>query len=1027
MIGKMMRAAGAALIGALALAAPAQGQSLAAQDSFRIGARGSILCTAQTMVTDRALSDMFDRGYGIACRDAATGVGQVYALRDRGGDPAGRLVSLRAGRVTCQPATQEQIEGLGRVETNDCRLNEADIGYRVYVWRRGETTYIAEGLAGYDSAIRLALRSVAADRVIDGEVSVATTGAGDPLSFARVQAGQLDRRRALAEAYRRNNAGSFAESAEFFAILTEGQPEPAVRFEALVNEAMQRSNLGRFGEADTLFAQAETMAATSVAARRLRNYRTMHLLNQGFVAEAMTEINRPVPEPAAAGGVAALVIDADTAARLSAESPGAQRLAGMEGLTDQDRARILDGQAEQLRGVIHRLGGRSADASASFTGALDQLVAIRGGRIAATMWLRAQILGDLADIAEGQGNQAEAEARHRAGVALLEANYPGSFALFSAQGRLASYYSRTGRRDDAVALYRQIVAANVEGGDASPALRRTLEPYLALLAERGTDPTAAAELFAASQVLIRPGVAQTQAVFARELSGGTDEASRLFRQSVNLTRDIERTRVALARMDSGQAGSAMDATRAASLRGMLEQLQQDQVATQARLAAFPRYRVAAANGITLANLQQQLRPGEAYYKMLVVENAAYAVFATPTAVRAYRLSLTPSELSARVNALRATIVVVRNGQTQTAPFDVQAAHRLYQDLFGPVDGELAGITHLVFEADGAMLRLPPNLLVMDQVSVDTYQARVADSPSSNYDFRGLRWLGRQRDISTAISARAFRDARQSPASRATSQYLGFGQNALPPGAIRLGAETRAGAGGGDCNWPLAAWRHPISATELFTASRAIGGAGPGGSQVVTGQEFTDIAIQQRTDLRQFRILHFATHGFVTGPRPECPTQPALLTSFGGGQSDGLLTFSEIFDLELDADLVVLSACDTAGSASLAATEAAGLTSGGDFALDGLVRAFVGAGSRIIVASHWPVPDTYNATERLISGLFTASPGTSVAGAMRGASQRLMDEAQTSHPFFWSAFAVIGDGSAMVVRSAQLTMASDRGQ
>ncbi len=1026
MIQRALRFMSAALIcGLSVLPAPAQAQSLAAEDSFRIGARGSLLCTAQTITTDGALTDMFDRGYSITCRDAATSVGQAYALRERGGDPVGRLAALRNGRATCQPGDQTEIEALGAVETLDCRLTAADVAWRVYIRRSGPVTYVAEGLAGYDSAIRLALRSVIADRIVDGEVSIATTGAGDPVAFARVQAGSLDRRRALAEAYRRNNAGSFAESAEFFAVLTEGQPEPAARVEAIVNEAMQRSNLGRYGEADALFSRAEGMAANPVAARRLRNYRAMHLLNQGFVPEALVELNRPMPDATASGSVAELVIDSATASRLSAESPGAQRIAGIEGLTEQDKARILDGQAEQLRGVIHRLGSRNAEAAASFNRALEQLVAIRGGRIAATMWLRAQILGDLADIAEAEGNRPEAEARHLAAVALLEANYPGSFALFSAKGRLAAHYARTGRADDALALFRQIVAANGENGPGSPALRRTLQPYFALLAERGADPAAAAELFAASQVIVRPGVAQTQAVFARELSGGTDEASRLFRQSLNLTRDVERARVELARLEAREGATSADGGRAATLREMLAQLQQDQVATQGRLAEFPRYRVAAGSGITLVELQQQLRPGEGYYKMIVVDDAAYAVFVTTAGARAYRLPFTPAELDTRVNALRETISVVRNGQQLTFPFNVEASHRLYRDLFGPVDGEVAGVTHLIFEADGAMLRLPPNLLVMDQASVDAYRTRVAASRANEFDFRGVAWLGRQREISTAISARAFRDVRMAPASRARSEYLGFGQNAPPADTVRTaGGDTRSVAGGVDCSWPLAAWRNPIAAAELFTARGAIRSAGPDGSQVVTGQDFTDTAIRERTDLRGYRILHFATHGLVTGPRPECPAQPALLTSFGGESSDGLLTFSEIFDLQLDADLIVLSACDTAGRAGLTATEEAGLTSGGDFALDGLVRAFVGAGSRIIVASHWPVPDSFNATQRLISGLFTATPGTSVAGAMHAAELRLMDEADTSHPYYWSGFAVIGDGSAPVLRATAPATAAD---
>jgi len=1014
---------GAAFALGLSVAPPAAAQPLSAQDSFRIGSGGSVLCTGQTMVANRALTDMFDRGYNIVCRDAATSIGQVYALRERGGDPAGRLAALRAGSVTCQPGRSEQIGGLGTVEMLACRLNAADVSYGVYVLRVGAVTYIAEGLGGYDSAIRLALRNVVADRIVDGEVSIATTGAGDPVAFARIQAGALDRQRALAEAYRRNNAGSFAESAEFFAVLTD-QAEPAARVEALVNEAMQRSNLGRYGEADTLFAQAEAMAGGPVIARRLRNYRAMHLLNQGFAPEALAELARAIPEPAASGNVGDLVIDAATASRLSAESPGAQRLAGMEGLTDQDKIRILDGQTEQLRGVVHRISNRDEEAAASFNRALEQLVAIRGGRIAATIWLRAQILGDLGEIAEAQGNRAEGEAQHRAAVTLLETSYPDSSALFSAQGRLAAFYARAGRADDALTLFRQIVAANAARGGGSPALRRTLTPYFALLASRESDPSSAGELFAAGQVLVRPGVAQTQAVFARELSGGTDEASRLFRQSVNLTRDVERSRVELARIEAREGATAADGARAATLRANLAQLRQDQVATQARLSAFPRYRVAADNGIALTDLQQQLRPGEAYYKMIVVENAVYSVFVTAAGARAYRLPVSPVELNRRVDALRATIYVVRDGQTLTYPFNIEASHRLYTDLFAPVDGDLAGVTHLIFEADGAMLRLPPNLLVMDQASVDAYRARATASLDNEFDFRGVRWLGRQRDISTAISARAFRDVRLAPASRAASEYLGFGQNAAPPGTLGSGGGTRGAAGGLGCEWPLAAWRNPISASELFTARNAIGATGPSGAEIVTGAAFTDTAIRQRRDLRGYRILHFATHGLVTGPRPDCPAQPALLTSFGGEQSDGLLTFSEIFDLELDADLIVLSACDTAGQAGATATEEAGLTSGGDFALDGLVRAFVGAGSRIIVASHWPVPDSYNATQRLISGLFTTSRGTSVAGAMRAAEQQLMDDADTSHPYYWSGFAVIGDGAAPVLRAAPPSMTAD---
>jgi CHAT domain-containing protein len=220
-----------------------------------------------------------------------------------------------------------------------------------------------------------------------------------------------------------------------------------------------------------------------------------------------------------------------------------------------------------------------------------------------------------------------------------------------------------------------------------------------------------------------------------------------------------------------------------------------------------------------------------------------------------------------------------------------------------------------------------------------------------------------------------------------------------------------------CGWSLTQWTKPISAAELKTAETVVERSGGRGTEIVTGAAFSDSAIKDRTDLGQYRILHFATHGLVTAPRPECPARPALMTSFGGPGSDGLLSFSEIYDLRIDADLVILSACDTAGKASLAATREAGVATGGEFALDGLVRAFVGAGARSVVASHWPVPDDYDSTNRLISGLFTAPPGSSIAGALGDAQQRLMDQPATSHPYYWAGFAIIGDGAAAVLPRA----------
>jgi hypothetical protein len=322
-----------------------------------------------------------------------------------------------------------------------------------------------------------------------------------------------------------------------------------------------------------------------------------------------------------------------------------------------------------------------------------------------------------------------------------------------------------------------------------------------------------------------------------------------------------------------------------------------------------------------------------------------------------------------------------------------------------------------------MLRLPPNLLVEDGAGIEAFRRRAAQPNADAFDFTGISWFGRDRDISTSVAPLAFRDVRRLAPSRAANQYLGFGDNAPASGLTLASLNVRGGEGGPECSWAITAWNRPIPSDELVTASRALSGRTGGETDIVTGAAFTDTAIKQRADLDQFRVMHFATHGLVTPPRPECPARPALLTSFGGPDSDGLLSFREIFDLRLDADLIVLSACDTAGRADFTATQEAGLTSGGDFALDGLVRAFVGAGARLVVASHWPVPDAYEATERLISGLFTAAAGTGTAAALRQSQQKLMNDAATSHPYYWAGFAVIGDGTNPVVRAATVQTAA----
>lgn len=265
-----------AIFAGFAAAASWGSTPLSVRDSWRIGNSGTSFCSAQSLTTDKALAGMFDAGYSITCRDAALPIGKLYQLKDTP-QAAARLAADRGERAICEPPRRGSITGLGAVDVIECKLRNANVAYRAYQLRRGSLLYTAQGLGGYDSALQLGLRSIIADEPAKGEISIATTGAGDPAAFARVQAGTLAPEKALEEAYRRNNAGSYAEAAEFFAAASLGSTQaPLSRAEALVNEALQKSNLGRYAEADSLFGKAAGLVGSdAIVARRLRNYRAI--------------------------------------------------------------------------------------------------------------------------------------------------------------------------------------------------------------------------------------------------------------------------------------------------------------------------------------------------------------------------------------------------------------------------------------------------------------------------------------------------------------------------------------------------------------------------------------------------------------------------------------------------------------------------------------------------------------------------------------------------------------------------------
>lgn len=986
------------------------------QENFSVGTAGSA-CEAQGQAMAGQRTSVYDRKWLLLCADVAKPVGTAYLFSD-GSDLAQRMAATREEGLDCaRDADAFAADGM------TCTGKASNLPWHIFMRRTGHGVVAVEGYAAFDDALRLALVSITENRVVPGTISIASLGPSDPLALAKARASVSDVSTLIGQGYRGNGAGSFAEAAEFFAaapaLLADTQPaDPGTRevqlHEALVNRALQLSDLGAFNEAARNFVMADRIGQRDPVQLRLsRNYEAIDAINRRQLDEALTVLSRPVPDfnpaPSAPGTVN---IDRVTAAGLNSSTQAA--MAGLLGqptrLSPQERAAIIDAQALQLRGTILRLQGHAKQAREAFTKAYDNAIKVRDGRVISIYRLRGQILAEMALSYEAEGDPATAERLFREALALVESQYPDSASVNLIRARLAGFLARHGQNDEALGLFRKVIGNVDARRTALIGMENLMQPYFDLLVGSETDdPAQVSEVFLASQLLESPGAADTLAQLTRRLEGGSQEASLLFRRSQAVSRELERTRIQIARL-SAAAAEGGDSTGLSALQARQAQLGNAQLAVMDQLSAYPRYRVIASRTVTLDNMRAVLKPGEGYLKLARVAGSLYAIYLAPGTQKAWKLSLSSAQTDTLVNTLRDSISLTINGVQSTYPFDVDSALKLDDALIGPVRSDIAGVTHLIFEPAGALLRLPINLLTDDRKGVAAYHQRVA-SGGDEYNFTGIDWLGRDRAVSTALSAASFRDARSAPASTAKDDYLGLGDN-VPLGPVTATPGVRSGvesAIDADCTWPVSTWNQPISPRELDAASALFGA---GRSELLTGSKFTDDGIIARTDLGQFRIVHFATHGLVTPPRPGCPVRPALLTSFGGVKSDGLLSFGEIFDLSFDADLVVLSGCDTAGGAGLDVTREAGLATGGGEALDGLVRAFIAAGGRQVIASHWPAPDDYNATERLFDGFYKAK-GESIGQALMTSERKLMDDPATSHPYYWAGFAVIGDAARPV--------------
>jgi tetratricopeptide (TPR) repeat protein len=356
------------------------------------------------------------------------------------------------------------------------------------------------------------------------------------------------------------------------------------------------------------------------------------------------------------------------------------------------------------------------------------------------------------------------------------------------------------------------------------------------------------------------------------------------------------------------------------------------------------------------------------------------------------------------------------------PFNAKASYDLYHALFGGLESVVAGKSLIVVAPD-PLASIPFQILVTKPPS--------QDFPQDQSAFRDVAWMGRDNPISILPSVTALRVLRgQGNRGHAAELYVGIGDPVLKGNLDCPEVETQL-----DCPKPVApdslqplvtkrsvtgigtlfkngvvdveAVRSlcplPDTATELRCVASSIGAAP---KSVYIGESATIATIKQ-LDLEKYRIIHFATHGLVAGDlaSPDGTLgEPALVLTppaKGSDQDDGLLKVSDIVNLKLNADWVILSACNTA----------AGQQAGGE-ALSGLASGFLYAGARALLASHWSVSS--DAAVRLTTvalGELSKDPSIGRAEAMRRSMINILDHggAFDAHPLIWAPFSVIGEG------------------
>lgn len=315
-----------------------------------------------------------------------------------------------------------------------------------------------------------------------------------------------------------------------------------------------------------------------------------------------------------------------------------------------------------------------------------------------------------------------------------------------------------------------------------------------------------------------------------------------------------------------------------------------------------------------------------------------------------------SPLADEISRLR-TLIQVRG--PRSLPRFQETAANLYSVLLAPAASALTGKSRLLIAPDGPLYLLP-------------FEALLTGNRGSSY--RDLPYLLRRFEISYIPSASVLADLQKSRSpGNAEKSFLAF---ADPSYGGSSTTEERGPTGSGGSLAEL-----PESGAEV----RRIAALYPGKSMLYLGPAATRKNVQESVYLRTTPRVHFALHGTVDADHPELS---------GLELSDGRLQVFDIFNLKMNADLLTLSACQTALGKEVHGEGMIGLT-----------RAFLYAGARSIVVSLWPVVD--RSTSDFMYDTYR-SLGTGKTAALRQAKLAMISSKDYSAPYYWAPFILSGD-------------------